>query len=478
MKKHSTYFLFLFVLSFVSSSVCAENTINDSVSIASYRQQQFATAMKYLRGINTEVNVDSAKVILFELAKDNFAPALRTIGTMYSTGVGLSQNFHKAYIAYYKAAKLGDAKAMTNIGVMYQCGDSVPQDFFQSYKWYKRGLKNGNIKANYYLGYLYYKGFGVEQSYKTALHYFYEGAKKGNSSSLYMLGLCYIEGNGVEQDIEKGKRFMEKAVDAGNEMAADYILYGRLSTSLQRVAQRNQTDELEQLLPRKVRQQRDNTLLANFSGSWEGKLIEYDWSGTRIKHRKDIQLETYKNGDCMDGVWTIGEETVPFSACYKDTLWQIDAEIHHNERGAKVRMQWCGLNYEQKNGQEYLTGNVQIFSLKANEPAPPSYVVLKRKQAEDNKQHTTEKTVDFSVDVIPNPIQGEQCIVYIHSPKLQTLYVSLFDTNAQCLYTESLLVTPGENTLSIPMNYPTGIYCLQLRNPEFILNHISKIVKR
>lgn len=35
--------------------------------------------MKYLRGINTEVNVDSAKVILFKLAKDNFAPALRTI---------------------------------------------------------------------------------------------------------------------------------------------------------------------------------------------------------------------------------------------------------------------------------------------------------------------------------------------------------------------------------------------------------------
>ena len=79
--------------------------------------------MKYLRGINTEVNIDSAKVILFRLAKDNFAPALRTIGTMYSTGVGLSQNFHKAYIAYYK-------------------------------------------------------GLGVEQNHKTALHYFYKGAKK------------------------------------------------------------------------------------------------------------------------------------------------------------------------------------------------------------------------------------------------------------------------------------------------------------
>ena len=309
--------ILLIVLLNTSFALFAENLANDNLVVANRQKKEYTKAMKYLRGINTEMDIDKAKTILFDLAKEDYAPALRTIGTMYSRGVGVKQNFRKAYIAYYKAAKLGDAKAMVNTGVMYQCGDSVAQDFAKAYKWYKRGLKNGSRKANYYIGYLYYKGFGVEQSYKTALHYFREGAKAGNPSCLYMLGLCYIEGNGVEQNIEKGKHFMEKAVDAGSEVAVDYILYGRLSTALQKAAPRNKTDELERFLPQKVQRRRDNTLLTNFSGNWEGKLIEYDWSGTRIKNRKDIQLEVYKNGDCMDGLWIIGEESVPFRLATK-----------------------------------------------------------------------------------------------------------------------------------------------------------------
>lgn len=470
--------ILLIVLLNTSFALFAENLANDSLVVANRQKKEYTKAMKYLRGINTEMDIDKAKTILFALAQEDYAPALRTIGTMYSRGVGVKQNFRKAYIAYYKAAKLGDAKAMVNIGVMYQCGDSVAQDFAKAYKWYKRGLKNGNTKANYYIGYLYYKGFGVEQSYKTALHYFREGAKAGNPSCLYMLGLCYIEGNGVEQNIERGKHLMEKAVDAGSEVAVDYILYGRLSTALQKAAPRNKTDELERFLPQKVQRRRDNTLLTNFSGNWEGKLIEYDWSGTRIKNRKDIQLEVYKNGDCMDGLWIIGEESVPFSACYKDTLWQMDADIHHNMRGAKVQMQWCGLNYEQKDGQDYLMGNVQIFSLKANEPAPPSYVVLKRKQTTDNKVVVAEESSVFSVEVVPNPVVVERCVAYIDMPAMQTMHISLYDTNAHCLYSKECTLQQGQNTISIPMHYNAGIYCLQVRNTDSTIDSITKIVKQ
>ena len=469
-------FTILLIISLSSAfSLYAENVASDSI-VANRQQLEYAEAMKYLRGINTEVDIDKAKTMLFDLAKEDYAPALRTIGTMYSRGIGLKQNFRKAYSAYYKAAKLGDAKAMVNIGIMYQCGDSVEIDFAKAYKWYRRGLKHGHIKANYYVGYLYYKGFGVEQSYKTALHYFKEGAKSGNSSCLYMLGLCYIEGNGVEQDIEKGKLFMEKAVDAGSEAAVDYILYGKLSTALQKVAPRNKTDELERFFPQKVQHKRDNTLLTNFSGNWEGKLVEYDWSGTRIKNRKDVQLEVYKNGDCMDGLWIIGEEHIPFSACYKDTLWKMDADIHHNIRGAKVQMQWCGLNYEQKNGEDYLTGNVQIFNLKANEPAPPSYVVLKRKQTTDNKIVDIADN-SFVVEVVPNPITDEQCVLYINSPITQTIDISLYDTNAHCLYSAEYIMQKGENNISVPMHCNAGIYCLQIRNIDSTINTIIKIVK-
>lgn len=471
--------ILLIVLLNTSFALFAENLANDNLVVANRQKKEYTKAMKYLRGINTEMDIDKAKTILFDLAKEDYAPALRTIGTMYSRGVGVKQNFRKAYIAYYKASKLGDAKAMVNTGVMYQCGDSVAQDFAKAYKWYKRGLKNGSRKANYYIGYLYYKGFGVEQSYKTALHYFREGAKAGNPSCLYMLGLCYIEGNGVEQNIEKGKHFMEKAVDAGSEVAVDYILYGRLSTALQKAAPRNKTDELERFLPQKVQRRRDNTLLTNFSGNWEGKLIEYDWSGTRIKNRKDIQLEVYKNGDCMDGLWIIGEESVPFSACYKDTLWQMDADIHHNMRGAKVQMQWCGLNYEQKDGQDYLTGNVQIFSLKANEPASPSFVVLKRKQqTTDNKVVSAQESNTFSVEVVPNPVEEEQCVAYIDMPAMQTIRISLYDTNAHCLFAKECTMQQGRNTISIPMPYNAGIYCLQVRNVDSTIDSITKIVKQ
>ena len=273
---------------------------------------------------------------------------------------------------------------------------------------------------------------------------------------------------------------MEKAVDAGSEVAVDYILYGRLSTALQRAAPRNKTDELERFLPQRVQRKRDNTLLTNFSGNWEGKLIEYDWSGTRIKNRKDIQLEVYKNGDCMDGLWIIGEESVPFSACYKDTLWQMDADIHHNRRGAKVQMQWCGLNYEQKDGQDYLTGNVQIFSLKANEPAPPSYVVLKRKQqaTTDNKLNLAKESNTFSVEVVPNPVMEEQCVAYIDMPAVQIVHISLYDTNAHCLFAKECTMQQGRNTISIPMPYNAGIYCLQVRNVDSTIDNITKIVKQ
>ncbi len=92
-------FLILVVLVVNTSVLFAENLANDSMGIASQQKQEYREAIKYLRGIDTEIDMDKAKTLLFDLAKEDYAPALRTIGTMYSRGVGVKQNCRKAYIA-------------------------------------------------------------------------------------------------------------------------------------------------------------------------------------------------------------------------------------------------------------------------------------------------------------------------------------------------------------------------------------------
>lgn len=49
------------------------------------------------------------------------------------------------------------------------------------------------------------------------------GAEKGNSGCMYYLGLMYYEGEVVDVDWDMAREWLDKAAEAGNEKAQQFI---------------------------------------------------------------------------------------------------------------------------------------------------------------------------------------------------------------------------------------------------------------
>ena len=429
---------------------------------------RYKTAMNLLNGVDCDVDVPQALSILEDLCKHNYVRALRTWGTMHVLGVGVEVDMREAYIAYRKAASLGDAHSISNLATMYRKGDYVEQDFKKAYKLYLRALKYGDRSANYYLGYLRHKGFGVKQSYKKALEYYLEGARYGMSNCLYMLGYFHIQGYGVEADIVKGKELMEKAIRKGSNQASDFLIHDLLGYHQRRAAPRNPNDPLEMMLPvRRHVIQKDTTNKVDFTGSWDGILVEYDWSGARIERRSSLSLVMVRDGDCVDGTWIIDGEPVSFNACYADSTWSMDAEIHHNASGALHQIKSCRLKYVANDTCDYLCGNLFIHHLKYNEPVRPNYIVLKRESCVSSA--TTNNTLlegvvpeVLSIEIDHNPIIDDMIQLSVSLPQDNTLFFQIFDNSGRCVQKEQQNMTAGYHYLHIPFHGSSGVYVLEV----------------
>ena len=84
---------------------------------------------------------------LLENVKQEYAPNLFNLATMYYGGIGVKQNFKKAFFFYKKAAEKGFTIAQYNIGIMYSAGIGVEKNPKEASYWLKQVAEQGYFES-------------------------------------------------------------------------------------------------------------------------------------------------------------------------------------------------------------------------------------------------------------------------------------------------------------------------------------------
>ncbi|GHT54194.1 hypothetical protein FACS189446_3320 [Bacteroidia bacterium] len=436
-------------------------------------------AMKYayrnLNGAGIKLDYKKAYYIFRTLAEDGDAEANNAVGMMFKQGIGLKQMDEQALIYFQKAAEGGYAKAALNIALMYKYGHGVKQDYSKFIEWLEKAGEMGYEKAEYLLGYSFYKGQGKKQDYRTAFQYFEKGAEKGDATCIYMLSLCYYHGRGVERDTDKGKYWMEIAADKGLSRAVDIIArndskrYGEKKPGLRS----SLNSDINNLIPVKYSPvANDKNRVGRMSGKWEGKLVRYDWSGEEIEKEAKLTLTINHAGSPIEGLWVEDDTlSVRINATLNDSVWVFDnVTLYENQR--PLDMKEGRFRIANKNGKEYLMGNVSFYSETTREYTAPHYLVLERK----SPTNLNLLLKDNQITVSPNPF-NEQITVRIDLEQPQKIRIVIYDLSGKRIETGELLdYNAGTHVVNISTGaYPKGSYILKVAGEN--VNRSFTIIK-
>jgi hypothetical protein len=131
---------------------------------AAYQRGDYATALRLLRPLAEQRNVD----------------AQVQLGDLYLAGEGVPRDDAQAMNWYRKAADHGNARAQIRVGDMYDNAHSVFWDYAQAVAWYRKAADAGNAEGQYKLGLMYDFGDGVPQDYLSAHMWFNLAASRGS----------------------------------------------------------------------------------------------------------------------------------------------------------------------------------------------------------------------------------------------------------------------------------------------------------
>lgn len=93
-------------------------------------------------------------------------------------------------------------------------------------KWTRRATDKGESEAENILGKLgkvYLNGDGVKPDLEKAFGYYKTAADGGYVEAFYYVGTCYYYGNGVPEDKALAKSWIQKAADAGDKNADEFL---------------------------------------------------------------------------------------------------------------------------------------------------------------------------------------------------------------------------------------------------------------
>ena len=124
--------------------------------------------------------VDLAMMELDNLANENYPPAQRALGTIFSEGLfGFLVDEIRAFKYYLSAAESGDAEAAVKLGWLHFTGVGTKQDCAQAYMWIRFGVENGDLSGAEFLGRLYELGAGVPKDLEKADYWYRLAAREG-----------------------------------------------------------------------------------------------------------------------------------------------------------------------------------------------------------------------------------------------------------------------------------------------------------
>ncbi|EQB39553.1 hypothetical protein M947_06060 [Sulfurimonas hongkongensis] len=164
---------------------------------------------------NTQ-NYDLALKLYKELAQQNNAEAITSLGYMYQNAKGCEQDDAKALELYESASELEYPLAFFNLALLYMNGlGGVEHDQFKAHDLYMQAAIREVVPAMYEVALMLERGLGCLQNFSEAAFWYEEGAKRGHLESFNNLGVLYKDGHGVVQDEARCFICFSRAAEGG-----------------------------------------------------------------------------------------------------------------------------------------------------------------------------------------------------------------------------------------------------------------------
>lgn len=184
-----------------------------------------------------EPNVDKALHYLTYAAEREIVDAQTLLGIIYMGDLGEEyKNDEEALKWIKRAASAGDSSCQFLLGTMYATGTIVEKNEDLSFNWYLESATRGFDRAMVSLS-DYYRDklltFPEEMTdeeenlFQDYIWLSYKwnriAAEYGNAEGMFMTGVAFYKGFGVAQDLDESRKFLEMAVENGNDDAKEFL---------------------------------------------------------------------------------------------------------------------------------------------------------------------------------------------------------------------------------------------------------------
>jgi uncharacterized protein len=459
----------------ISTIVQAQVAFRDSAA-----NRELLKVRKQLTPSNQRLSQSGNPLVQYEsLAVQGNSKAMLMTGKLYKEGIGTETDRQKAAEWFTKAAEAGEVQGWYNLGLLYKDASRTDRDYTKAFGYFTKAAQKGDEQSLYAVAYMHYKGLGCQQDYTKAAGLFARGAALGRSNSMYFYGLCLRNGYGLPKDETKAKQWLEAAAKKGCRMAAD-----ELKTPLP-----ENSNEAAKALARQIKSsfttagnnlnqytKIEHSIPANaVEGTYKGHLIKYDWSGQHAISSETLTLQiSYENGQ-LRGQWTEGDSiNIPLQAVLTRSAMLFSntrySRKDHYSRGKAVmyEIEDARLQWEKRGNTVYLSGNVQMFSAKRNEPEKPVFIALTRSAttSDNNAQisFADAVTVRDKLTAYPNPFTQNITVEFELKQACEVL-TQLLTLEGDVVYTNPAgALKPGIYTITINMgNVAAGTYLLRLQ---------------
>lgn len=426
---------FVFVSSF--SGFAQLDYLSDNQELESLTcTEKVRIAENYFRGYDSIAkNVEQGFKYLTPCLAENNAEAQHLYGLLYIGAYDVvPRNYEVGFEYIEKAAQQGNVDALCNLAILYKRGKGCDIDFDKSIEIHEEAFELGNTKSAHKLGYMYFKGLGsIDQDYEKAIEWF---TKSEYPFSDFFLGVCYYYGYGVEKDQAKALEIVGACTLPGCQR-----LYQSLTTDNHVILNEDEIEnseeiqkelkQAEQIVATEVEDEEAAFEIGFIDGSWEGKLVEFDWSNSKIvrnlpakidikasentitEFKLTLQDTTQSNLPVVvDNNLSFSNLSMNLERLYKDALGYDHLDYKINSMNA-VKKRALGI--------DYLVLNLDTYVKKWKEPGPPMQFILQRTLSSEsqNSEILSEEIInalaedtDGFIKLYPNPFETNLLIEY------------------------------------------------------------------
>ncbi len=173
----------------------------------------------YENGIGIEKNEKEALKYYEKGAELGNVEACMNSAFFYENGKGTDRNEEKAIKYYETAAEHNNTEAMYELGKIYLNN----KDFEKAKEYFKEATAvDGHALSAFHLALCYENGKGEEKNLETAAKFYEIASNHGDNYSKINLAYCYENGIGVEKNDEKANQLYKEAIEADKTVLRDF----------------------------------------------------------------------------------------------------------------------------------------------------------------------------------------------------------------------------------------------------------------